>query len=105
VKTRLKLVSDTQGQPLLADGADAIFVHAQVIDKNGTILCLDNETKVRFSISNAGKIIGPATVTVRGGIASVLVRANNKTSLLTITAGAQKLKGAKLIIKALEKND
>lgn len=105
VKTQIKLVADTQGQPLLADGADAIFVHAQITDKNGTVMCLDNETKVHFSISNNGKIIGPATVTVRGGIASILVRANNKTSLITITANAQKLKGAKLIIKALEKNN
>ncbi|MCO5949903.1 glycoside hydrolase family 2 TIM barrel-domain containing protein [Mucilaginibacter flavidus] len=104
-KTQLKLIADTQGQPLQADGADAIFVHAQTTDKNGTIMCLDNETKVHFSISNNGKIIGPATVTARGGIASILVRANNKTSLITITADVQNLKGAKLIIAALVKKN
>ncbi len=62
VKTSLKLVTVNQGQPLIADGADVIFVHALVTDSNGTIMCLDNKTKVQFSISSNGKIIGPDTV-------------------------------------------
>ncbi|SHM59552.1 glycoside hydrolase family 2 protein [Mucilaginibacter sp. OK098] len=98
VKTQLKLIADTQGEQLHADGADAIFVHAQVTDKNGTIMCLDNETKVHFVISGNGKIIGPDTVTVRGGIASILVRGTNNAGLITINATSEKLKEAALKI-------
>ena len=101
VATKLKLVADIQGQPLTADGADAIFVHAQITDSNGTIMCLDNKTEVQFSISGDGKIIGPDTVTVRGGIASILVRADSKPGSIIINSKAIKLKGASIIIKTL----
>jgi len=100
--TKLKLIADTEGKPLVADGADAIFVHVQITDAHGTVMCLDNETTVHFSISNNGKIIGPVTVKARGGIASILVRANNQAGTITINAEAEKLKGADLIIKAIE---
>ncbi|HEX8019285.1 glycoside hydrolase family 2 protein [Mucilaginibacter sp.] len=99
---KLKLIADTQGKPLIADGADAIFVHAQITDNNGTVMCLDNETTVRFSISNNGKIIGPATVKVRGGIASILIKGNNKAGAIIITAGTGKLKTASLTVKTTE---
>jgi beta-galactosidase len=100
--TNLKLIADTQGKPLTANGADVIFVHAQITDSNGTIMCLDNETSVNFSISNNGKIIGPATVKARGGIASILIRANNKAGELIITAETGKLKRTKLTVKTTE---
>jgi beta-galactosidase len=102
--TKLKLIADTQGKPLIADGADVIFVHAQITDEHGTIMCLDNQTTVHFSISNNGKIIGPATVKARGGIASILVRANNQAGTITINAEAKKLKGTSLIVKATERD-
>ncbi len=102
--TKLKLIADTQGKSLIADGADAIFVHALITDENGTIMCLDNETTIHFSISNNGKIIGPAMVKARGGIASVLIKANNRPGSITITAKSKKLKETKLIIKTLERS-
>lgn len=104
VATRLKLIADTQGKPLVADGADVIFVHAKITDEHGTVICLDNKTTVHFSISNNGKIIGPATVKARGGIASILIRANNEAGSITINAEVEKLKGTHLIVKALEKD-
>jgi len=98
VKTQIKLVEDTEGLPLVADGADAIFVRAQITDNKGTIMCLDNETNVHFKISGNGKILGPATVKANGGIASILVRADNKAGLINITATADKLKDGTLHI-------
>lgn len=102
--TKLKLIADTQSKSLIADGADVIFLHAQITDEKGTIICLDNETTVHFSISNNGKIIGPATAKARGGIASILIRANNKAGSITINAEAKKLKGTHLIVKTLERD-
>lgn len=104
IATKLKLIADTQDKPLMADGADVIFVHAQITDENGTIMCLDNGTRVHFSISDNGKIIGPATVKARGGITSILIRANNKAGKIIITASAEKLRAAKLTVKTIEED-
>jgi beta-galactosidase len=94
IKTKIELVEDTEGMPLIADGADAVFVRAQIVDNKGTVMCLDNETKVLFTISGSGKIIGPNTVKVRGGIASILVRANNEAGVIIINATSKKLENA-----------
>lgn len=99
VKAKLKLIADVQERPLVADGADAIFVHAEVTDNNGTVMCLDNKTMVQFSISGNGKIVGPGIVKVRGGIASILVRANNSAGSIIINATSKKIRGEHLIIK------
>lgn len=72
--TEIKLEADYSGRPLKADNADAIFVYASLIDKNGTVACLDNETEVQFSLTGDAKIIGPSSVKVRGGIASTLLQ-------------------------------
>lgn len=104
LKTKLQLVADDEGMPLAANGADAIFVRAEVTDKKGTVMCLDNSTKVKFTLSGEGRILGPDTVTVRGGIASVLVRSDNKTGLITIKAEAKKLKSSYLIIVSPKKH-
>jgi len=101
---KIVMRADFSGRPLKADGADAIFVYASLVDKNGTVACLDNESTVDLSIAGSAKIIGPLVVKVRGGIASFLVRANNKAGLITLNAAAEKLKGAKLIIKAVKNN-
>jgi len=99
--TNIKLVEETEGIPLKADGADAVFVHAQVTNNKGTISCLDNKTVVHFTISGNGKIISPATVRVRGGIATVLVRSDNKAGELTVSATSGSLKGTKLNLVAV----
>jgi len=99
--TRLQLVTDTQGLPLAADGADAIFVRARVTDSKGTIMCLDNETIVHFKINGKGVILGPDTVKVRGGIASILVRGDNRAGAITINASALFLKNSYLIINSI----
>ena len=74
---KIKLNADFSGKPLKADGADAIFVYASLVDKSGTVACLDNQSAVSFSITGPGKIIGPSTVKVRGGIAAILVQSNS----------------------------
>ncbi|MES2109366.1 MAG: glycoside hydrolase family 2 TIM barrel-domain containing protein [Bacteroidota bacterium] len=103
LKTKLKLTKDDEGRPLAADGADVVFVRAMVTNNNGTIMCLDNSTKVQFTITGNGKIIGPDTVIVRGGIASVLVRGNNSAGIIAVTATAEKLKKAELKISTKQR--
>jgi len=89
VKSKLQLVAETEGIPLKADGADAIFVHASLVDKNGTVMCLDNHSLITFNITGPGIIIGPNKIKTRGGIATVLVRANNIPGKITLRASSK----------------
>lgn len=83
----LKLKVDLSGKPLKADGADAIFVYASLVDKNGTVACLDNETEVEFLLKGDAKVVGPSKVKVRGGIASILLQSvSHKSGKIKIYA-------------------
>jgi beta-galactosidase len=89
----LKLEADLSGKPLKADGADVVFVHASLIDKNGTVSCLDNSTEVEFSVSGGAYIVSPAVVKARGGIATILVQSNSlKSGKIFISAKVKELK-------------
>lgn len=85
--THIKLDADYSGKPLKADNADAIFVYASLVDKNGTTACLDNQTEVEFSTKGDAKIIGLAKVKVRGGIAAILLQSTSlKPGKIKLTA-------------------
>lgn len=88
VGTRIRMQADTEGIPLQADGADAVFVRAEIVDANGTVVCDDNTSSVEFSVRGNGRIIGPAVVAVRGGIAAVLVQGGRGTGGISVTARA-----------------
>jgi beta-galactosidase len=75
----IKLEVDLSGRPFKADNSDAVFVYASLVDKNGTVACLDNNSEVVFSVTGGAKIVGPLNVKVRGGIATILLQSNTLT--------------------------
>lgn len=75
----LRIEADVGGKTLKADGADAIFVHAALVDANGTVACLDNTSVVTLQVGKGVRIVGPGSVKVRGGIASFLVQSASHT--------------------------
>ncbi|WP_353329658.1 glycoside hydrolase family 2 protein [Bacteroides sedimenti] len=96
---RIKLEADLSGKPLSADGADAVFVHASIIDQYGTVSCLDNTTKVEFSVNGDANIVGSSIVQTRGGIASILLQSTSlKSGKITIFAKVRGLKEGTLIL-------
>ena len=94
----LKLEADMQGKALQADGADAVFVHARIVDKSGTVICADNTTVVKFEATGEAVIPGPVEATARGGIASILVRSTTLAGKVIITAQAKGLKKTTIAI-------
>jgi beta-galactosidase len=91
----LRVNADTMGMSLVADGADAIFVHVRIVDPSGTTLAQDTTTLVTFKVSGAGEIISPATIKARGGIATIMVKSTTRPGLVSIWATTQEgLKGA-----------
>jgi len=93
----IKLWADISGKPIDALGIDAVFIHAAVIDQNGSIACLDNTTLIEFSVQGDAKILGPSIVQLRGGIASVLLQTySSKPAGIIISAHAKALKPGEL---------
>ncbi len=70
---RLEVFADTLDVPPAADDADAVAVHARIVDTNGT-LCVGAEPEVDFAVSGGAEIVGPAAVPAEAGIASIVVR-------------------------------
>lgn len=95
----LALVVDSAGRPLAADGADAVFVHAEVRDAAGTLVP-DARPRVTFQVAGDAMIIGGNARPAEAGVASVLLRAGLTAGPLTLTATAEGLGSAKATLTA-----
>jgi beta-galactosidase len=95
----LRLVADLSGRPLRADGADVVFVYAEVVDANGTVV-RENGPQVRFEVFGAGSLVGPDSVEAECGIATAMVRGGLTPGRVTIRASAGTLKG-ELVLKTV----
>ena len=79
VPDHIKMEVDLCGRSFRADGADAVFVYATLVDAKGSVSCLDNSSVVEFTVTGGAKIVGPVKVKVRGGIATALVQSDSLT--------------------------
>ena len=70
-----------------ADLADARLVFIDVVDANGTVVVNDNHM-VTLSVSGPGSLIGPTTVTMRGGQLATWVRPGRTAGTITLSASA-----------------
>ena len=82
--SKIDLVPDT-ATPLQADGSDARLVRIDVVDANGTV-AYKNTSQVQVSVTGPGEIVGPTTLTVKGGQLAVWVRAKRTAGEITLTA-------------------
>ena len=100
----LKLVFDTAGRDLAADGADAIFVRAHVLDSQGTLVP-DNDVPITWSVDGPGRIIGPNPGNAEAGIGSILLQAGIRPGEIRLTATAPGLASATEIITSKSVSD
>ena len=89
----LKLEFDTAHTALTADGADAVFVRALVLDKNGTIVP-DATPAVKFAVQGGAKLVGANPVNAEAGIGSILLQAGTDAGAITVRAEAAGLRAA-----------
>ncbi|MDO5751974.1 discoidin domain-containing protein, partial [Arthrobacter sp.] len=82
--SQISLTKETQ-TPLKADSSDARLVHIAVQDANGTVAYTDNSA-VDVSVNGPGEIVGPTTLTMKGGQLAVWVRAKRTPGEITLTA-------------------
>lgn len=78
---RLRAESDT----LVADGSDARLLWIDIVDANGTVVP-NSTASVTLGANNGAKVIGPATVAMKGGQLAVWVRGSTAPGPITVTA-------------------
>lgn len=88
--TKLRLYTDWNGKPLVADGSDFIVVVAEVTDDNGNVRRLAKEN-ILFTVEGEGEIIGDASIhanprPVEWGSAPVLIRSTRTPGKIRISA-------------------
>jgi hypothetical protein len=76
-----------EGTTMRADLGDARLVFVDVIDANGTVVPTDNR-QVTLSLTGPGTIVGPATITMKGGQLATWVRPGRTAGTITLTAAA-----------------
>ncbi|HWA84027.1 MAG TPA: hypothetical protein VG820_11355 [Fimbriimonadaceae bacterium] len=81
----LKLWVEELGRPLQADGADAVFVRAAVVDAKGVVVTGVNGV-VRFATAGAGAIAGEPDVPLEMGVASELLRGTTRPGSISVSA-------------------
>jgi beta-galactosidase len=88
--THLKLVVDDAGRPLCADGADCVFVRAQVLDDKG-IIVPDAKVNVQFKAEGDVSIVSETVRPAEAGVASILLRAGLNPGTIGLSASCNGL--------------
>ena len=83
-----------EGTTMRADLGDARLVFVDVVDGNGTVVPSDNR-QVTLSVSGArSSIVGPTSITMKGGQLATWVRPGRAAGTITLTASASGLTAA-----------
>jgi beta-galactosidase len=97
----LNLLVDYSGKPLIAGVNDMVFVYAQIIDNDRTVVPdAMNEVTFRIAVGDA-EIVGPATVKAEAGIAAILLKAGTKAGAIQVEASAANLSPGNVMVKSL----
>ena len=91
----LRLEIAENGTPLAADGADAVFVRAFVLDATGTVIP-DTKLAVTFTVGGAARVVGRTSAPTEAGIASALIASTGTPGAIRITAKTEGLPEARL---------
>ncbi len=91
--THLGLTVDDARRPLLADGADTVFVHAQILDDHDTVVP-DASGTVDFFVQGEAQIVSETSRPLEGGVASILVRAGLHAGSVVVSASSAHLQNA-----------
>ena len=94
----LRLRAPELGRPWMADGSDAVFAYADVIDDQGEIVP-DSSIPVRFKMERPARFINPADTKAEAGIASIILQAGVSPADVMLTAEADHLKSGSIRLR------
>jgi beta-galactosidase len=93
---KLILSVDISGKEAKAGSNDVLFVHASLVDDNGTVV-RTNKEKVYFKTEGDAILLSPDTLLTEAGIATALIRIGNSRLPVKINATSTKFVGETLI--------
>ena len=96
---KINLRVDLSGKNVKAGTNDIVFVYAEVLDANGTIIPDANPT-IEFEIKGNAENIAPKLVKAEAGIAAILLKAGDKPGKIKVIAKSEGLNQAQLKIKS-----
>ncbi len=92
---KIRLTPDLAGKPLAKAAKDTLFIRAEIIDGNGTMIP-DATLPVSFKLANA-ELASPETVPAEAGIATALIITHGNGAV-AVTATAEGLPSAQITI-------
>ncbi len=81
---------DESGKKLQSGCNDMVFVYAAIVDENGTINPLA-ENSIKYTISGDAELIGSNPINAEAGIATILLKAGENKGSINITASSEGL--------------
>jgi beta-galactosidase len=81
----IRLRVDYSNKELKAGCNDIIFVYADIVDRNGTVI-YDAADPLQFKVSGDGDLVGQNPRAAEAGTATILLRAGGKPGKLTVVA-------------------
>jgi beta-galactosidase len=93
----LRLRAPDLGRGWVADGSDALFAYADVVDGQGEIVP-DSSIPVRFKIEGPARFVNPAETPAEAGIASIILQAGQTPGDILLTAEADNLKAGSITL-------
>jgi beta-galactosidase len=100
----IRLHADLSGRPLQADGADAIFIYADILDKDGNVVT-GSTAPIAYSVQGSGKLIGATTISATAGSAGIILQAGLDPGSITVTASSEGLGSGSLAVNARKPSD
>jgi beta-galactosidase len=94
----IRLHADLSGRPLSADGSDAIFIYADVVDSSGNVIT-DSSIPITFSLQGVGKLIGDTTKAATAGTASTILQSATQPGMITVAASAEGLMSGSVTVE------
>lgn len=101
VAVALALDVDLQGKDLAGDGSDLVFVHASIVDVNGSVVPTATAS-VHFAVDGQADLIGDNPRVAEAGIASILLRSRKPGGVIQLRATTPLLQTAELEIRTRE---
>jgi beta-galactosidase len=97
----IKLRLDESGRPLVVGSNDAVFVYAEIVDANGTLVPEYNG-QIEFSVTGDAEIIFMNKVFAEAGIATILLKAGMHPGKIDVRATGGNLTSSAITIEALK---
>ncbi|QOD61954.1 DUF4982 domain-containing protein [Polaribacter haliotis] len=83
--SKIKIEFDLSGREIDENNNDLIFVYANIMDENETLIT-DVVDKIKFELTGNAQLIGENPVNIEAGIATILLKTNKNTQNIEIKA-------------------